>query len=250
MNRKNLSVAVVLAVLLTLAVGYALFSQTINITGTATAQGSFSYNIEVQKDINNEINSNNIYEIYNYFGNPGSYLLSYNIVSTPGLTSLISSSGNNVTYSAAFTKPNQKQFFTIKITNTGTIPMSVDYYTPISSATYTLTGTITGKSGTVYQASQIRECIHGGCADNLTSDDNFFATHGITNEIFYVFVPQTIYTDLEDEDDYVPAILETNESIYLVVKCSVNDISANSKIKAFNLTSTYSVSFNINQATN
>ena len=41
MLKKNMGVAVVIATILTFAIGYALFSQTINITGTATVSGSF-----------------------------------------------------------------------------------------------------------------------------------------------------------------------------------------------------------------
>ena len=41
MKKQNIAIIAVVALVLAVAVGYALFSQTINITGTATAQGSF-----------------------------------------------------------------------------------------------------------------------------------------------------------------------------------------------------------------
>ena len=41
MKKQNIAIIAVVALVLAVAVGYALFSQTINITGTATANGSF-----------------------------------------------------------------------------------------------------------------------------------------------------------------------------------------------------------------
>ena len=252
MKRKNLSVVVVLAALLVATIGYALFSQTINITGTATAQGSFSYNIEVQKEVNNEINSNNMYDIYENFGDTGSTLYP-NIVSTTGLTSSISNTGNNVTYSVNFTEPGQKQYFTIKVTNTGTIDMSVDYYNPINASKSTLTGTITGKSGATYQPDDIDDCTLGSpCNDSFNSVDYSFVSdiksHG--NRMNYVFAPQSIYSQIEAAEDYVPAILKPNESIYFVISCWLPNISSDTLIKGFDLTASYNISFDFNQATN
>jgi len=45
MRRNRPLIIAVLAALLTLSIGYALFSQTINVTGTATGQGSFDMQI-------------------------------------------------------------------------------------------------------------------------------------------------------------------------------------------------------------
>ena len=250
MMKKNLSVAVVLAVLLTLAVGYALFSQTINITGTATAQGSFSYTIDVQKELNSEIDSNNLYEVYDNYGSTGADYYD-DLTSTQGLTSSISNSGNNVTYSVAFTEPGQNQYFTVKVTNTGTIPMSIDYYNLLSGVNPTMSGTITGRSGTVYQYNELNSCLHGECADNFISNDKSFAEGGVRNTIAYVFAPQSIYLQIEDAGDYIPVVLNTNESIYFVIKTKLaDDIGSNSKIKGFNLTASYNVNLVFNQATN
>ena len=45
MKNKNMIIIGVIAILLTVAVGYALFSDTLTINGTATAQGDFSFSV-------------------------------------------------------------------------------------------------------------------------------------------------------------------------------------------------------------
>jgi len=253
MNRKNLSVAVVLAVLLTLAVGYALFSQTINITGTATAQGSFSYNIQVQKGINEEAYSDDVYEIGNEFGSTGTYAIDFYtsyVGSEPSSASILNT-GNNVTYSVNFTKPRQRQFFTIKVTNTGTIDMEVNYIDFVMD-TPTPTGTITGKSGTVYDVSDVEKCVNKTitCADNfILADTQFSITR---NDLTLVFVNERAYNEVAEntEDPSPSVIIKPNESIYFIIRVVLNDVQYNSAIKEFNITSTNNINLVFNQATN
>ena len=102
MNKKNKILAGCLALLLALSVGYALFSKTITINGTATAKGSFDITTTCQAgDIYNEFTG------LNEYGYDSDECLANN---------------NSVSYKVNLTKPGAKRFFTIVIKNTGTIP--------------------------------------------------------------------------------------------------------------------------------
>ena len=80
-----------LALLLVMAVGYALFSETITINGTATAKGDFdlSYTCEKREE---------------------------------GGTGICTVTDNTITISSTFTKPTDEVVYDITITNTGSIP--------------------------------------------------------------------------------------------------------------------------------
>ena len=67
MNNKNKILVGCLALLLVLSVGYALFSETITINGTATAKGNFAFEIETMKGINDELKTNDMYALLNYY---------------------------------------------------------------------------------------------------------------------------------------------------------------------------------------
>ena len=45
MKKKNMIIIGVIALILAVSVGYALFSDTLTINGTATAQGDFSFSV-------------------------------------------------------------------------------------------------------------------------------------------------------------------------------------------------------------
>ena len=80
-----------LALLLVMAVGYALFSETITINGTATAKGDFDLSYTCEKQ-----------EI--------------------GGTGTCSIEGQTITTTSNLTKPTDVVLYTVKITNTGSIP--------------------------------------------------------------------------------------------------------------------------------
>jgi NADPH:quinone reductase-like Zn-dependent oxidoreductase len=90
MNKKKKVIIGVLAVILVAAVGYAIFSDTLTIKGTATAQGNFNltYSCEVVGDV---------------AGN-------------------CSVEGNTVTTTSTLSKPNETVMYIVTVTNTGTIP--------------------------------------------------------------------------------------------------------------------------------
>ena len=90
-KRKNKILVGCLALLLVMAVGYALFSENITINGTATAKGNFdlSYTCEKQE---------------------------------MGGTGTCSIEGQTITTTSNLTKPTDMVNYGVKITNTGSIP--------------------------------------------------------------------------------------------------------------------------------
>ena len=94
MNKKKKVIIGVLAVILVAAVGYAIFSDTLTINGTATAQGNFDL----------------------------TYECALNEQSTKGGTGECSDSGNTITTTSTLSKPSDQVVYTVTITNNGTIP--------------------------------------------------------------------------------------------------------------------------------
>ena len=112
-KRKNKILIGCLALLLVMAVGYALFSETITINGTATAKGDFELTTSVV-DL-----SESWAEDYGFLNRNA---ISSGMVSKPS----ISVSGNVVTSSVELGMPGSFYNFAIKIENTGTIPAKLD----------------------------------------------------------------------------------------------------------------------------
>jgi len=121
MKKNKRIIAIVLAIMLTVSVGYALFSQTINITGTAKAQGDFQITATCNVGLDNNIST-----AFNWHWTKNSETPPADIPSSVNSSSC-TVDGNNVTFSADLKYPGAKRLFTIKFKNTGT----VDAYIPI-----------------------------------------------------------------------------------------------------------------------
>ena len=100
-----------LALLLVMVAGYALFSQTLNITGTAKAQGDFSVTPTCQAGI--PVNLNSIAQ--ELIGMENGY---YDDSCTV--------KGDVVTYSTKFKYPGAFRWFTLKVKNTGNMDAIYD----------------------------------------------------------------------------------------------------------------------------
>ena len=99
-----------LALLLVMVAGYALFSQNLNITGTATAKGDFSVTPTCEKGIpTNLLESAKVIE-GGWFGEESGY---YDDSCTV--------SGNTINYQSGFKWPGARRYFTVKVTNTGSV---------------------------------------------------------------------------------------------------------------------------------
>ena len=108
MVRKNKLLIGCLALLLVLSVGYALFSETITINGTATAKGSFDITTTCVPGYSSELFALGIPSAdYNQAGFENS---------------ICDVNGNIVTMTTDLLYPTAKRFFTVKMRNTGSIP--------------------------------------------------------------------------------------------------------------------------------
>ena len=108
LSKNNKILIGCLALLLVMSVGYALFSDTITINGSATAKGDFEITTEVV-DLNN------------YFNLTGGVSVSGGVVENP----TISVVDNKVISSVTFGAPGSHQYFGIKMKNTGSIPATL-----------------------------------------------------------------------------------------------------------------------------
>lgn len=105
MNKKNYLIVTGLAIALLLTVGYALFSQTINITGSAKAQGSFQITTTCTPGL-----TENVQGFVGGDGGENGYDHDSCTVQN-----------NTVTYTTNLQYPGARRYFTIKMTNTGSI---------------------------------------------------------------------------------------------------------------------------------
>ena len=134
MKNKNMIIIGVIAILLTVAVGYALFSDTLTINGTATAQGDFSFSVTTQKGVMEEINTDNLTDLKSIGAKRLKATISasqlfLNYSGQTGIeNSTITNTSNTVTINASIDSPGQEQYFTIKVTNTGSIPITADIW--------------------------------------------------------------------------------------------------------------------------
>ena len=112
-KRKNKILVGFLALLLVMAVGYALFSENITINGTATAKGEFDITATCQAGIKQGLESSAAIEINN---NGGTYTIENGYENDS-----CSVNGNTFSYSSNLKWPGATRYFTLKITNNGTI---------------------------------------------------------------------------------------------------------------------------------
>ena len=95
MNKRNKILVGCLALLLALSVGYALFIETIEINGTATAKGNFDIEFECTE---------------------------YGAVGNTEATASCEISGQTIITKSTLTKPTDQTGYLITLTNNGTIP--------------------------------------------------------------------------------------------------------------------------------
>ena len=108
MRNKNIFYIVIgLALVLVLSVGYALFSESIQIKGTAKAEGSFDIDITCIDGLSDTV--------MEYIG-PGAEITEKGYSNASCTTS-----GNIVTYSATLNYPGAQKLFTVKMKNIGSM---------------------------------------------------------------------------------------------------------------------------------
>ena len=180
MNKKKKVIIGVLAVILVAAVGYAIFSDTLTIKGTATAQGNFDLTYSCVKE-----NS-----------------------SSTG-TGECSVKDNTVTTTSTLSKPSDTVTYIVTVTNTGTIPAvlkTVDSpnnfkYDGASSGDEVYADLSTGLAAQymVCDDEDLGECNYG-VGDSATESANITIQPG---ESKYIAVLHT-WGDLGDSQPEIP----------------------------------------------
>jgi len=222
--KKNLSVAVVVVVLLTLAVGYALFSQTINITGTATAQGNFEITTTcdpgiVPADLRSHFSSDIVTE------------KGYTNDLCEPVSSATSQGNSTVSFQVNLLYPGATRYFTIKMTNTGSITAALNENTGFSITHERCNDA--NKNGTF----ETSECA----SDNSNS---WFSDTG------FAFKRGTTYYSVEDEntgffDEDGNLILKPGETAYVAFIASFPDEEL--EAQSFNYRETMTIHLNFEQ---
>lgn len=126
MKKNKMIIIIALTFILICSVGYAIFSENINISGTASAKGDFEFTATCQPGLSSEVPESLVKIVSDY--NDVSGTEDYPSVESGYNNDTCSVSGKTVTFSADLKYPSAMRVFTIKITNTGSIPMSLDFY--------------------------------------------------------------------------------------------------------------------------
>ena len=113
MTKSNKILVGVLAFVVSVLMGYALFSETITVTGTATAKGDFEITKTCSAGFMSDLINEGAYPSADYNQNGFS-------------NDSCSVNGSKVTFSTTLAYPGARRYFTVKLENTGSIPAIVD----------------------------------------------------------------------------------------------------------------------------
>ena len=119
MNKKNKILVGCLALLLALSVGYALFSETITINGTAQAKGNFDITTSCVVGIHPDLNAT-----------------FYDMVDNGSVNDECTYNGNIITAKTELLYPGALRTFTAVLTNSGSVPAVISYSDPDGSIIY------------------------------------------------------------------------------------------------------------------
>lgn len=216
--KNNKIFIVCLVLLLILSIGYAYFSQSITVSGTASAKGSFDITLNCSQGYHSELSS--------YYTSLNEGQVGYSNVSC-------NVSGNNVTMNTNLAYPGSNRIFTIKMTNNGTIDAIL-------------------KANSKNQIGTITEKV---CLD--TNKDNAMSSSECTtynNELDGEYVDSVI-TYMKDSngtiktaisggilttiDGSLAIILKPNQTIYLTYTFEWPEDATNANYITTNLTTNY-----------
>ena len=206
MKRKNKLLVVCLLCLLTLSIGYALFSETITINGTATAKGNFDIEFTCEKGASDEIWP----YIVSASKAEGSFLY-YEYPRDNGFSNdLCQITNNKMTFSATLDYPGAVRYFIDKATNTGTIAAGID-------DTYAYYG---GTNST-------KTCTYNKSNNSLINcqSSSIISMNGLTGQAFLIAAEDEYgnlygWDNVEIEEKYMDSNMvwniKPNESFYFV----------------------------------
>ncbi len=216
MNKKKGIIIGVLAVALVMVVGYALFSDTLTINGTATAKGEFALSVTCDQGITTELYETTL----DFYGQVGSdaqneikQALDYAIENEGGyVNDTCSVNGNKVSFSASLNYPTATRYFSIKVTNTGSIPF---YLKSTNLQNSSVEGTVIATDGTLYDANMLFTNVK----ENMVKEPELMSADVVLD------------SNVEDISDIY---INTGESMYFISAIQFPDDTNLTNTKPFN----------------
>ena len=204
--RKSINkttVIIVLAVFLTLSIGYALFSDTITIEGTATAQGNFDIEATCQTGLLVGISKDDFPKVEQGYSNDTCYV-----------------TNDKVTYSVDLNYPGATRYFTLKLTNIGDIDAKIDTENLVTKNNDSIC--VDGHNGEANGEIEDNEC------SNEYSNVIFsgFSELGAVEKDGNIYIPSDeLFANLAAEfvlieNDKAYYVLKPGNSIYIIFESS------------------------------
>ena len=200
MSKNNKIFLGLLTILLTMSVGYAIFSDSINVTGTATANASFDMVATCTKGLSSETGL----AMSDVDGN-------YDWTEIGYQNDTCSVSGKQVSFSVDLKYPGAKRFFTVKVENKGTM-----------AAVQSLESIGWGEfDAAVVNVCEISDGVKTNCNDSLKwNNGSAPAFHGailgIKDGNGFVFIESDdISRFVDDSEENI--ILQPGDSIYYLM---------------------------------
>ena len=230
MNNKNKILVGCLALLLVLSVGYAYFSDTITITGTATAKGNFDITTTCDPGLTSKLGTAESLGLPKEGGYKND---SCSVVD------------DTVSFQAEFEYLTAVRYFTVKLTNNGSIDSSVNI-DEISNAVKNATAT---QACLIDKSTGEETCDQ---ADNLFLTNIFALMPAATEDKegnFYIGDEVSKFVDSNGEN----IILKPGQSLYVIAVANIPD-AANEAEQAlydkYYIKYSFSSKFTFNQVTN
>lgn len=146
LKRKSKMLVGVLALFLVMTIGYALFSDTLNINGTAKANGTFDMSMTCQPGLDQKMNTT--------FAD-----LNIDMVENNYKNDFCAVNDDTMSFNAELLMPGSFRAFTTKITNSGTMDAYLNFDTGVEENLKTC---FDGLKGMPNGAIEDEECITGG----------------------------------------------------------------------------------------
>ena len=227
-----------LALLLVMVAGYALFSQNLNITGTAKAQGDFSITPTCQPGIpSNLVEGDNTKAIISYYES--------GIQENGYYDDSCTVSGDTVNFKSGFKWPGSRRYFTIKVKNTGSVTA---IFKEVGDTDAELCNDTNGND--IFDADECSTEKNSWTLDDrilhykVPNNDSII---GIEDKKGNLFLGENINDFTWTDDNGVYLKLEPGESAYLFASLGVSSEVGTDNGGKMNLRASYSTKLIFNQ---
>ena len=235
-KRKNIIFVICLSILVSLSIGYSIFSENISIGATSTSQGTFDIVPTCTQGTS----------IFSSLG--------YNYTEVGNTSTTCTASASGITFSTTLQYPTAIKYFTVKLTNNGTIPAVISN----SNVTTKTAGTITSKT----ISGNTQNFSYSMGTTNYNTYSNAYGVIGPVSGVPYV-VQNTSSSYIKSTDSNFSSYLVTNssnakyiklnkgESLYILFSAEWPDVSSFNYSSGMNnyYTSTATYSFSFTQIT-